>query len=359
MIKNNIVIKNIYYMFAYVFEYFQSKTEQDVTECDFDNIDDLFAVILSSALSLQIKRGLNKEYENKQEELSTLRGKIDFQTSIKKLSHFKCKLFCEYDEFTLNSYFNNIIKSSCELLLTRGQLTCDSIQRIKRVLPSFLSVDSIDLKRVSWNSIRYNSNNRKYKLLIHICYMIAQGMLMTEEAGDRHLSNYFYDKCMGKLFERFVLTYYKKNLKDVHVHAPKIPWAEDNLDFEYLPEMQTDIVLETDSSILIIDAKFYTHSLNKHSQYEDSSAKLHSGNMYQIFTYMKNMQASTSKKISGMLLYAKTQDKEIAATEKDLLNNKFFAKSIDLDCEWSEIESTLKGISNNVFKLDEELMCFK
>ena len=59
-----------------------------------------------------------------------------------------------------------------------------------------------------------------------------------------------------------------------------------------LPVMQSDIMLQRDDRVLIIDAKYYEHSMqvqfNKHT--------LHSANLYQIFTYVKNKEYELREK---------------------------------------------------------------
>ena len=50
-----------------------------------------------------------------------------------------------------------------------------------------------------------------------------------------------------------------------------------------LPVMQTDFMLIYKEKVLIIDAKYYTHT--NQSQFDTHT--LHSGNLYQIFTYVK------------------------------------------------------------------------
>lgn len=41
-------------------------------------------------------------------------------------------------------------------------------------------------------------------------------------------------------------------------------------------------------------------------QYDKTT--LHSGNVYQIFTYVKNQDTANTGNVSGMLLYAKTEE---------------------------------------------------
>ena len=48
--------------------------------------------------------------------------------------------------------------------------------------------------------------------------------------------------------------------------------------------MQTDIHLQKESDVLIIDAKYYSHTTQ--SQFNNNT--IHSNNLYQIFTYVKN-----------------------------------------------------------------------
>src|SRR5574344_3101725 len=112
----NILIKNIYYMLCYSCENLSSVCENSVDSEDFENIQDLFAVILYKGISKQLKRVLYKEYEEQQEKLNCIKGKINIAETIKKNSLINKKAICEFDEFTENTYFNQVLKSTCELL---------------------------------------------------------------------------------------------------------------------------------------------------------------------------------------------------------------------------------------------------
>ena len=64
---------------------------------------------------------------------------------------------------------------------------------------------------------------------------------------------------------------------------------------------------------------------------------LHSGNLYQIFTYVKNKNvelADQPHEIAGMLLYAKT-DEEITPNRE---GNKIAARTLDLNQDFSKIK---------------------
>ena len=76
--------------------------------------------------------------------------------------------------------------------------------------------------------------------------------------------------------------------------------------------MKTDITLEYQGNILIIDTKYYSHTMQTNSLF--NSKTIHSGNLYQIFTYVKNKDIENSGKVSGVLLYAKTTKRLLLTT---------------------------------------------
>lgn len=60
--REQILIKNIYYMLAYAFKALQQKNYKNMETVQFDNAQNLFAVILAQGISQQLKQGLYKEY---------------------------------------------------------------------------------------------------------------------------------------------------------------------------------------------------------------------------------------------------------------------------------------------------------
>ncbi len=115
--------------------------------------------------------------------------------------------------------------------------------------------------------------------------------------------------------------------------------------------MQTDIMLTYKEKVLIIDAKYYTHTTQ--SQFDTHT--LHSGNLYQIFTYVKNKEielATQPHEVSGMLLYAKTDEAVLPNNSYMMSGNKISVKTLDLDCDFSDIANQLNKIVEMHFGLE-------
>ena len=344
-----IPIQNIYYMLSYAFQVLNEQGYKNIATEKFNNTAELMAAILAKGIAVQIKRGLGKEYIPQTEPLSALRGKIDIAESIKTQTMLKKQMICTYDEFSVNGTMNRIIKSTVELLL-RSDISKARKKELRKLMVYFGDVEPIDLYTVNWN-IQYNRNNQTYRLLISICYLVVKGLLQTNSDGSTRLMEFVDEQRMCRLYEKFILEYYRKEYPEITANASQIPWQLDDGIGAMLPVMQTDIMLTYKEKVLIIDAKYYTHTTQ--SQFDTHT--LHSGNLYQIFTYVKNKEielAAQLHEVSGMLLYAKTDEAVLPNNTYMMSGNKISVKTLDLDCDFSEIANQLNRIVEMHFGLE-------
>ena len=336
-----IPVQNIYYMLAYAFQVLNENGYKNIEAEQFDNVGELCAAILSKGVSLQLKRGLGKEYISETEPLSSLRGKIDIAESIKTQSMLRKQLVCTYDDFTVNSYMNRIIKSTMELLI-RSDITKVRKKELRKLLVFFGEVEPLNVYDINWQ-LQYNRNNQSYRMLISVCYLVVKGLLQSNTSGGTKLMDFLDEQRMCRLYERFILEYYRKEHPEIRASASQIPWQLDD-DFSFmLPVMQTDIMLSKGNTTLIIDAKYYGHT----TQEQYGVHTLHSGNLYQIFTYVKNKDAEYGEQphnVSGMLLYAQTDESVQPNNVYHMGGNKISVRTLNLNCLFQEIASQLDGI---------------
>ena len=215
-------------------------------------------------------------------------------------------------------------------------------KELRKLLVFFDDVDVIDLYSVNWN-MQYNRNNQTYRMLISICYLVVKGLLQTQSDGTTKLMDFLDEQRMHRLYEKFILEYYRREYPQITANASQIPWQLDDDMNAMLPVMQTDIMLSHGDKTLIIDAKYYAHS----TQIQYDKHTLHSGNMYQIFTYVKNKEvelADRPHEVSGMLLYAKTDEDIYPENEYRMSGNKIEVRTLDLDGDFTKIRSQLDEI---------------
>ncbi|PNH17936.1 5-methylcytosine-specific restriction endonuclease system specificity protein McrC [Lachnospiraceae bacterium] len=341
-------IQNIYYMLAYAFQVLNERGYKKIATEDFDNTAELCAAILARGISTQLKRGLGRQYIPKTEPLSSLRDKIDVTESIKTQAFLRKQMICTYDDFSVNAYMNRIIKSTVQLLL-KADISKSRKKELKKLMLYFTEVEPLDLYSGNWN-IQYDRNNQTYRMMISICYLVVKGLLQTQSDGTTKLMDFLDEQRMHRLYEKFILEYYRREFPQISANASQIPWQLDDDMGEMLPVMQTDIMLSHADKVLIIDAKYYAHT----TQLQYDKHTLHSGNLYQIFTYVKNKEAELRDKeheVSGMLLYARTEEETQPDHTYQMSGNKISVRTLDLSRDFSVIRRQLDDIVMEHFSI--------
>ena len=301
-----IFIKNIYYMLSYAFHALKQEDYEKVAAESFDKTEDLFAAILARGVSVQLKRGLYREYVSVRDNIAVVRGKVDLADTLRLKQKKIQKLSCNYDEFSENNIYNQILKTTMQMLLHTDNVDNVRKNELKKLSVFFSAVDIVDIRRIKWNKLIYRRNN-----------------------------------------ERFVLSYYKEHHSELSPNASQIKWDISQEDttkeiIHFLPKMQSDITLQRGNKTLIIDAKYYGQSLAK---YYDKST-LRSAHLYQIFTYVKNYDIQNTGNVSGLLLYAKTENEIFPDMEPVTISgNKIGAYTLDLNVDFKHIAKQLDRIA--------------
>lgn len=346
----SILINNIYHMLSYAFRTLNQEYYDDVAMESFEEMYDLLAAILSKGIGLQLKQGLYRKYINCQEKLSVMHGKINMPGTIKnRLAHERV-LTCDFDELSENNLLNQILKTTVMLLLRNVKVKVKYKDDLKKKMLFFSNVDLLEPACIRWSSIRFERNNQTYRMLIGICQLIIEGMLITTDAGDYRLASFVDEQRMWRLYEKFIFEYYKRHFSELTVTASQIPWSVDNGFRTMLPVMHSDIHLQKDNTVLIIDAKYYSHTTQK--RYDKHT--IHSQNMYQIFSYVKNRDyefGETMHKVSGMLLYAKTEEVIQPDNVYQMHGNQITVRTLDLNLPFSDIAKQLDEIAKVHFNL--------
>lgn len=353
MIKDkSIFIKNIYYMLSYAFTTLNQGGYEDVATEEFENMHNLFAAILSKGIGRQLKQGLYREYLDRKEDVAVVRGKIDMPGTIQNRLSRKRVLICEYDELSENNLLNQILKTTVMLLLGHARVDQAYKNDLKKEMLFFSEVEIIEPNSIHWSSIRFQRNNNTYRMLISLCQLILEGMLLTTDSGEYKLASFVDEQRMNRLYEKFILEYYAKECPRVKATASQIPWALDDGIGTMLPVMQSDVMLSCGNEVLIIDAKYYTHT----TQAQFDVHTLHSSNLYQIFTYVKNKDkefGDVPHTVSGMLLYAATDEAIQPDNSFQMSGNKISVRTLDLNRDFSEISAQLNAIVDEHFGVVE------
>ena len=350
---NNIPIKNIYYMLCYAWNIIDEINDIEFGDEKFENIYNLMAKILYYFLNKLIKRGFYKNYILIEEDLSMLKGKIDFSKSIKTNVINQKRLICQYDILSTNILFNQIIKSTLNKLINYKNIDGELKNKLIILNRYFIKIKDIKINNNTFKSLKYHRNNIHYKFIINICKLVYNNLILDKNYNEN--SGRFYidkneNKTMHRIYEKFVLNYYKINYQNFTVKSQPIKWQIKNDNFNFIPNMKTDITIYNKEKCLIIDTKYYKEILKEHKD----KKIIRPSHIYQIYAYMNNIKFKGN--IKGILLYAGTNEIINKNYQKEKFDYKiqdkyFSVRILDLNKEWENIEKQLNEIVEEHFNI--------
>ena len=135
-------------MLTYAFQILRHDNYEEIVKEHFDNVYDMFAAILGKGVSKQLKQGLYKEYVSYEDNIAALRGRLDFQSTIKNKMARKQKLYCHFDELSVDNIYNRILKTTMRFLVRNSDVKPERKALLKKSLLYFDEVDSMEKSEI-------------------------------------------------------------------------------------------------------------------------------------------------------------------------------------------------------------------
>ena len=347
-----IPIQNIYYLLCYAWDLLEEADELAVGIEDPPRVEDLLARLLINGTRRLLRRGIDQNYLPQSEILVTVRGKIDFEVSTRRLLFEHRRVQCNFEEFLPDLLHNRILKETLKALGAYTELDSSQRAEIRSVLRRMEGISPLNIRTSHFAQVRLHRNNSHYRLLMHICELVHENLLVNEQTGNQHFRDFLRDKRqMAKLFELFVARFYRRELssKGWTVKSQEhIQW-DSPVQSEFLPEMHADAILRGDGRVVVVECKFYKEMLQ--SSHWGSMAKIRSSHLYQLMTYLRNLDALLpGQEVEGLLVYPAVQSGFIS--DLNLSGHPVRVCTIDLARTWNEVADWMHQI---VFTLSGEI----
>ncbi|CAN0499220.1 unnamed protein product, partial [Discosporangium mesarthrocarpum] len=222
---SKIPIANIYHMLCYAWDVLPETTATDVTKLSAEKPADLIAKMLINGTHHLLRRGIDQGYIAVDEVTSSLKGRIDFSGSARRMLLQQGKARCEFDELSPNIPSNQILKATLWRLSRTDELD-KSLKRGCALLTKRLSaVDDVRLTRNSFARIQLNGNNRYYRFLLHLCELVFDSSLVHERTGEYKFKDVLRDdKPMAALYEKFIFKFFEREQSVYRVTSDRIRW---------------------------------------------------------------------------------------------------------------------------------------
>jgi 5-methylcytosine-specific restriction enzyme subunit McrC len=228
-----------------------------------------------------------------------------------------------------------------KLLARDPDLDASLRSELRALTRHFSVVSDVHVNSLCFTLIHLDRNSGFYRFLLNICELVHNAHLPGENGERYRFRDFFRDeRKMAYVFQYFVFNFLRIERPDLNVGSENISWKTDEvtpLDLSLLPRMQTDISVSRDGRKTIIDTKYYRKTLNEFYGVE----RLHSHNLYQIFTYLMNARLD-GEEIEGILLYPLVE--RSLKQRFSMCGVTVRVETLDLNQPWRMISTQLKGL---------------
>ena len=300
-----IPIENIYYLFCYAWNRFEEAQSVPLGASPSPDLPNLLGRVLLHGTRALLRRGLDRNYQDCSDEIATVRGRIDLGASLQLQARSIRRLVCEFDDLSHDLLHNQILKASLKRLARARTIEPQLAHELVLTARRMPDVSDIWLERSAFARVQLHRNNAYYDLNLKVAELAFDCLLPDPASGGFAFHDILRDETkMARVFEDFVRNFYRTEQRAFAVLPLTIPWEADALSTTgagRLPVMIVDIYLRSPDRRMIIDTKYYAKSLQ---QSLFGTPSFQSGNLYQLFSYLKNVTADQAfANCEGMLLY--------------------------------------------------------
>jgi len=352
--KTGIPIRNLWHMLLYVWNavHFQSRWKSESENAP--TLDALLASILANLIQQRLRIGLGRDYRSNSSEVAGVRGRVDFDQSLKRMTFQQGRAFCHFQVFSANVPKNQIVRSTLARLVQVGEFggkTSDASSlrsHLRRIVLDMEPIQIFELQATDIRREQLKRHDSDYRLMLAICHLLNQRQMPTEDSGNVSLPSLDRDAfVLYNIFEQFVAKFYAHHLKDWQVlPQQKLVWPAEESS-SYLPAMYPDLTLQHKDSgqLVILDTKFTAKSLVTGRWDNESFNRDH---LYQIYAYLRSQEHRSEyhRKSKGVLLYP-VAGKELS--EQVLIQgHPLHWETVDLASSWENIETQLLALPINL-----------
>ncbi|MWV61068.1 restriction endonuclease [Helicobacter saguini] len=299
------------------------------------NILEIFVNMFLDSLDSLIKRGVKHDYINIESNKKFLKGKLLFAQNLRENLIHKERFYTQSDEFSNDIAINRLIISTLKVLnnLTLSGKTSTRLNKMR-----FILQDINESKNLSKDFAIAHSQMRNLKLhakeyesLYAWCKIFLKRESFSTYSGDSIAFALLFD--MNKLFEYFVTFYVKKHAPNAKAQTTQKKMLIDSNNNETFT-LKPDIVIESNSQILILDTKW------KNIKSNEISKAISSADLYQIWAYASKYAIShivkgrrvgdrktdskdSKKEVKTFLIYPQTENNK----ESTLQNQTHYFKA--------------------------------
>lgn len=243
---------------------------------------DIFILHFCERLRIQLTRGMIRKYIKREKNLNVLRGKLRIDQQLRRNLVHQERLFCQYDELSVDNAYNQILKYVLGVLLkaATGNRALREVSELRtRFEPITDSVADIS----TLDSLSFDRLTERYEPIFDQCRYFLEGLYPDVVAGKKNCLSLLFD--MNRLFEAYVASELRKHAGIQHLRVreqgPRNYFARLKNSDQPVFSMKPDIsfVDQKNQVVMIADTKW------KMLDEREKNLEISQADMYQMGSY--------------------------------------------------------------------------
>lgn len=237
------------------------------------NLFEILASLFTEKVLRELTRGVLRTYITQQDELNTVRGRIDTTSQMKRAHLKSTAVSCIFDEFHPDHILNRILKTTLRKIMMQS----NQLNTRKRAGHAMMYLDevtdSID-QRIFRSSIYFDRNNRRYEACYRLAVLLLSQSAPIPQKGNKTASSIIFK--MNDLFESYIAHLVRKLTSHVVIkdrsYKLLIKESTDRGVFQLEPDLLISgthgLSMIIDTKWKVIDSSYSRHGVKREDFYQ-------------------------------------------------------------------------------------------
>jgi 5-methylcytosine-specific restriction enzyme subunit McrC len=248
-----------------------------------DDLLEILVRLFCDKLFAVLHRGMPRRYVGHQDDLSTLRGRLDVIRQFTVLGAAPQKLACQFENLSADIALNQIMKAAVGRLRTISR-SQQNRRRLMELAFAFDEVSTVGIKELPWDKVIIDRTNSGWLELFRFARLLLGDRFQTTTSGNARGFSLLFE--MNTLFEEFTGRMLKKALSgtafQVVLQGPQSYALIDHTSGIRRFATRPDIVITKNGvPLLVIDTKWKRLK----GEIDDAKRGVGQADVYQMMAY--------------------------------------------------------------------------
>jgi 5-methylcytosine-specific restriction enzyme subunit McrC len=242
-------------------------------------------------LLAEVRRGLPRQYQPFEDDLPSLRGRLDVTLQFTRNAVRPDRLACRFDQLDADTPLMRVMAAAVVYLGKFAQFS-ETRRKLDELRFVLVDIPLTPIGRLPWKQVRINRTNRRWESLFHLAQLLLRRDWQATHHDSKAPEGFTLLFPMNDLFEKYIVAMIRKSFAgtDIHVidqgghRACLGQYSGKHLESGKVFSTRPDIILRRQDKILsIIDTKWKKLSTDP----LDKKHGVSQADVYQLMAYAR------------------------------------------------------------------------